>query len=353
MFKGITRLIPKKDDTKNPANYRPITCLPIVYKILTGVLTSRMMEHLQSNNLIPEEQKGGISDCYGCVDQLIINSMILDDAKKRNKNISIAWIDYKKAFDKIPHTCLIKSLEVHGFDDNTINFFKEGINKWKTNLKISAENKEIITDVIEINSGILQGDCPSGLHFIICLLPLTFLLKKSKLGYFVGKSNSPDSLVNHLLFMDDLKLYASNDNQLNTLINITKLFSDDIRMSFGFDKCNKITIKRGYLQQTGDIILDKDETIKELDHSKIYIYLGVTERDKVFNKDLKKEIKEEYFKRLKKVMKSKLNSLNIISAINTFAISSVTYGFQILDWSITELEELDRDTRKILKRNKI
>ena len=43
--------------------------------------------------------------------------------------------------------------------------------------------------------------------------------------------------------MDDLKLYASNDNQLTTLINITKLFSDDINMSFGFGKCNKITIK--------------------------------------------------------------------------------------------------------------
>ena len=43
----------------------------------------------------------------------------------------------------------------------------------------------------------------------------------------------------------------------------------------------------------------------------------------------------------------------MISAINTFAIPAVSYGFQILDWSITELEQIDRDTRKILKKNKL
>ena len=352
MFKGITRLIPKKTDTRNPANYRPITCLPIIYKILSGILTSRMMEHLQTNNLIPEEQKGGIADCYGCIDQLIINSMVLDDAKQRNKNLSIAWIDYKKAFDSIPHDWLIKSLEIHGFDDIVINFFKKGMEKWKTNLHISTGNKEITSDEIKINSGILQGDCPSGLHFVLCLLPLTFLLNRSRLGYYIGKSKVPNTLISHLIFMDDLKLYASNDNQLTTLINITKLFSDDIRMEFGFEKCNKVTIKKGKLMTTGDIKLNEDK-IKELDNSKTYVYLGISERDKIFKKNLKEELKNEYFKRLKKIISSKLNSINMISAVNTFAIPAITYGFQILDWSITELEQIDRDTRKMLKKNKL
>ena len=97
MFRGITKLVPKKTDIKNPANYRPITCLPIVYKILSSIFASRMMGHLKTNNPIAEEQKVGIADCYGCIDQLLINSIVLDDAKQRNKNISIAWIDYKKA----------------------------------------------------------------------------------------------------------------------------------------------------------------------------------------------------------------------------------------------------------------
>ena len=310
------------------------------------------MNHLNQNNIIPEEQKGGIADCYGCIDQLIINSMVLDDCKKRNKHLSIAWIDYKKAFDSIPHTWLIKSLQMHGFDEVTTNFFKTSITKWRTKLHLSSKESELFSDEIKINSGIFQGDCTSGIHFIICMLPLTFLLNRSNLGYYVGKGKHSEKKINHLIFMDDLKLYASNDNQLETLINITKIFSDDICMSFGLDKCNKITIKKGKLTNTGDIEIN-EESIKELNNSESYVYLGITERDKIFKKDMKIELKNEYFKRLRKILNTELNSSNLISAINTYAIPAISYGFQILDWSITELEEIDRDTRTKLKKQKI
>jgi len=48
-----------------------------------------------------------------------------------------------------------------------------------------------------------------------------------------------------VIFMDDLKLYAANDTNLTSLIYIVKTFSDDIRMSFGLSKCNKLTIIKG------------------------------------------------------------------------------------------------------------
>ena len=69
-------------------------------------------------------------------------------------------------------------------------------------------------------------------------------------------------------------------------------------------------------------------------------------------KDLKEELKNKYFKRLKKITSSKLNSINVIPAIDTFAIPAISYGCQVLDWSITQLEQIDRETRKVLKRNK-
>ena len=119
-----------------------------------------MMKHLKANNLIPEEQIVGIADCYACIDQLLFNSML-----QRNKNMPIAWIDYKKAFDSIPHD----------FDDVLINFFKKGVEKWTTNLHISSGDTEIISDGIKFISGILPGDCPSELHFVICLLPTASL----------------------------------------------------------------------------------------------------------------------------------------------------------------------------------
>ena len=55
---GITYLLPKTEDTANPKNYRPITCLPTMYKILTSILSARCYSHLINNNLLPSEQNG-------------------------------------------------------------------------------------------------------------------------------------------------------------------------------------------------------------------------------------------------------------------------------------------------------
>ena len=96
--------------------------------------------------------------------------------------------------------------------------------QWKTSLNLTHSNGEISTPVFDINTGIFQGDSPSGLIFILCLLPLSWLLERTRIGYKVNRR-----AISHLIFMDDLKLFASNDNQLRSLINVTKTFSDDIR----------------------------------------------------------------------------------------------------------------------------
>ena len=67
--------------------------------------------------------------------------------------------------------------------------------------------------------------------------------------------------------MDDLKLFASNDNQLQSLINIIKTFSDDIKMSFGMNKCNKITIICGKVADNQhDITLNSGKDLKSLEN---------------------------------------------------------------------------------------
>ena len=57
LTQGRTTLVPKKKDTRNPLNYRPITCLPIIYKVLSNIVTLQMKHHIESNSLIPPEQK--------------------------------------------------------------------------------------------------------------------------------------------------------------------------------------------------------------------------------------------------------------------------------------------------------
>jgi hypothetical protein len=54
---GVTFLMPKNDNTKTPKNYRPVTCLPTIYKLLTSV-TSRRKKYMDYENIMPKEQKG-------------------------------------------------------------------------------------------------------------------------------------------------------------------------------------------------------------------------------------------------------------------------------------------------------
>jgi len=238
-----------------------------------------MNYHVEVNNIIPKEQKGGTNNTYGTIDQLIINKMVLHDAHKRKRNLSTAWIDYKKAFDSVPYDWLIETLRIHKFDDVTINFFETTMKHWRTSLILRHENGEIRTDTFDITNGIFQGDSPSGLHFVLCLLPLSWLLRKAELGYRLKRTRNLDDVISHLLFMDDLKIYAENDTNLTSLINIVKTFSDDIRMSFGLNKCNKLTIVKGEVVQRENIVLNNGDELQSLDNNAHYKYLGFNERE--------------------------------------------------------------------------
>ena len=85
MTKGITYLLPKSKDTLHPKNYRPITCLPVIYKILTSLISERIYSYLQKNNILPEEQKGCRKKSRGCKDQLLVSQMVMQHAKKFKK----------------------------------------------------------------------------------------------------------------------------------------------------------------------------------------------------------------------------------------------------------------------------
>ena len=58
-------------------NFRPITCLPVLWKIFNGILSEKIYDHLETEELIPEEQKGCRKGSRGTKDQLIIDKMVL------------------------------------------------------------------------------------------------------------------------------------------------------------------------------------------------------------------------------------------------------------------------------------
>ena len=87
LVEGATNLLLKKEETWIPKNYRPIACLPTTLEILTSVITERLYSHPEKEAIMTPEQRGGKKDCYGCKDQLMINNAILDNCKKRKKNL--------------------------------------------------------------------------------------------------------------------------------------------------------------------------------------------------------------------------------------------------------------------------
>ena len=316
-----------------------------MYKILTSILTERMYKHLEQNNLLPVEQKGCKRGSYGCKDQLLINKAVIQDAKSRKKNLTTAWVDYKKAFDSVPHSWIIKCLELYKCHPVLTQFIRTSTTKWRTTLQLNHTQGVLATRTIDIKSGIFQGDSLSPLLFCVALAPLSFLLNRSPYGYKIGKET-----INHLFYMDDLKTYAKNDKEQENILTIVKAFSDDIRMEFGLEKCAKASFKRGKLTQTPDMRLEPDNTtIKDLvNHEGTYKYLGVNEGDGIQHAKMKEKIRKEYYRRIRLVLGSELNAINKIDALNTLAIPVVSYSFNIINWKMEELKSLDRKTRKLL-----
>jgi len=74
--------------------------------------------------------------------------------------------------------------------------------------------------------------------------------------------------------MDDLKSFAKNDSELEILLCTVQMFSDDVGLSFGLDKCAKVLVSRGKISGKGYILLDGESNIDELNVGETYKYLG-------------------------------------------------------------------------------
>jgi len=113
--KGKTILIPKATDTEQPKNFRPITCLNVLYKLWTGCVNEIVLRHCVVNNVLHPAQKGCARGEFGCIDHLLLNSHIWKQVKSKNRSLSVAWLDYKKAYDSVPHNWIICCLQLFRF----------------------------------------------------------------------------------------------------------------------------------------------------------------------------------------------------------------------------------------------
>ena len=348
MTKGYTVLL-MKDENKGGevSNYRPITCIPLLWKLFTGIISDEIYKHLEVNKALPDEQKGCRRSSRGTKDQLLIDKMVMRNCKRRQVNLSMVWIDYRKAYDMVPHSWIRKTLEMCGVAENVKEVLSESMKTWRTEL--TSGNTSL--GQVEIKRGIFQGDSLSPLLFVMCMIPLTYILRKVEAGYRLGQDRNRK--INHLLFMDDLKLYGKNEGEAEVLTNTTRIFTKDINMEFGLQKCGYINLEKGKVVNKGGMELTDGEFIEEIDKGKGYKYLGVLEADDILHLKMKNATRNEYYRRVRKITGSKLNGGNVISAINTWAVSLMRYGAGVIKWTKEDLMQVDRKTRKIMTMNRI
>jgi len=110
----------------------------------------KISTQFEEQNLLPAEQEGCHLGSKGCKDRLMISKVLCEDCKRRNKNLSIAWIDYQKAFDSVPHSWVEKSIEIVGVNSEFVRFCKLLVKQWNTRLPLKTKQEIMQSQHIQI-----------------------------------------------------------------------------------------------------------------------------------------------------------------------------------------------------------
>eukprot|EP00061_Rhincodon_typus_P009918 g33776.t1 len=111
----IANVVPmfKKVGRDNPANYRPVSLLSVVGKLLEKILRDRIYSHMEISGHISEKQHGFVKG-RSCLTNLVeffeeVMSMI-----DEGRAVDVVYMDFSKAFDRVPHGRLIQKVKLHG-----------------------------------------------------------------------------------------------------------------------------------------------------------------------------------------------------------------------------------------------
>ena len=252
---------------------------------------------------------------------------------------------YSLAYDIVPQSWIINCLKMYKISHEIINFIEKNMKNWR--VELTAGGKSLAET--KIQRWIFQGDALSTLLFIIAMMPRSHILRKCTDGYKLRRSFEK---INHLMYMDDIKLFAKNEKELGALIHTVRIYSQDIRMEFGIEKCALLVMKSGKRHLTDGIELSNQNKIRTLAENETYKYLGIMEADTIKQVEMKDKIQKEYLRRIRKLLETKLSCRNLIKGINTWAVPLVRYSGLFRKWTRGELRQMDRRTRKLMTMHK-
>ena len=185
-------------------NYRPISILPVMSKILEKHVHDSLYSFLHEFDLLHKTQSGFRSQ-HSCETALIhmIDNWL--NAIDNGKMIGIVLVDFKKAFDLVDHKILLSKLKIYGIKDETLSWFDNYLSQRRQQVSINNAKSEFK----QVTYGVPQGSI---------LGPLLFLLFINDLPLYTSNVNTD-------LYADDTTLYAIQDsleiieNNLDSALN--------------------------------------------------------------------------------------------------------------------------------------
>ncbi|KAJ0454037.1 putative RNA-directed DNA polymerase [Helianthus annuus] len=227
-------LIPKVIDPIGLKDYRPISLVGIINKVISKILANRLKRVLDS--IISPSQSAFISGRYILDGPLIVNE-IQNWAKKAKRKIFLLKIDFEKAYDNINWNFLIDILRQMGFSEKWCLWIKGVVSSARASVLVNGSP----TFEFKCHKGMRQGDPISPFLFVIVMEALSCMIVRAcGLGILKGVSlPNGGPVVSHLFYADDAVIMGewSRENVLN-VVRILRCFHICSGLKINLSKSN-------------------------------------------------------------------------------------------------------------------
>ena len=245
----------KKGDKRLPSNYRPVSLTSTVCKLMEKTVRDALVNHMKQSNLLSKRQYGFISGRSTLLQLLTVLekwTKALDDGDE----VDVAFLDFAKAFDKVPHGRLMDVLEHYGIKGQILRWIKEFLKNRQMRVCLQGHSSEWM----RVTSGVPQGSVIGPVLFVIYINSLPDVTHDSQV----------------FLFADDTKIFkqiispeAESQQQLQSDLQRMHRWTQDSLLRFNADKCCTMTLSRKKKQEyrtylLGDQQMRVVETEKDL-----------------------------------------------------------------------------------------